>query len=706
MTDRMGSLEEIDRVVSELRSLAARSPDRYRRQLAFALVEFAGALQGEYGRTWDIDVLDRQIKSLEEAAGYTEQVGLDRPALLSSIGNARLLRFEHLGQLDDLDAAVRMQREAIAAAPPDDSAWPALMVNLGAALKAHAARTGDLDSLDEAIAVLRRAVAAPKADAPHFVFRSTHLGAALRARYERTGDIEDLLEAERLLDSAQTTAPPDSGDYGAWLAARADVAYDLAEASQDRGRLTDAEDRYRALHRHRTERLGTDHPDTLASLNSLVIVLAQQGNNAEAASAFEEVVERQTRVLGAEHPDTLASRANLASMWAQMDLPHEAERAFRSVLEAATRVLGPDHPEVLAVRHKLASLLLAQGRHREAEADLHELVRDLDRVAGPRHSETLSAQRKLWEAQAVRRSSSGRIIMVTDIEHFSSRTYRGQLATNQALFEVLENVLERSGVKLTACVVEDRGDGVLVVLPPDTQPHEFVDGLLRHLRPTLGSLNAPRPLDDRLRLRIVLHVGAVENDDHGFVGDDLMLAYRLLDSRELRDQLTRMPDDFVVAVSQQIHSSMQTPDRDDNGSFQMFEATLRTGKKTAWVWLPPDPGRDDPNQLRHQTHTERTRGEVLRHLTDAFLAVPGMANLEHRQVVIDLLPLNIATVIQRHSRARLDVMSIVGSCLAYQGGLEALVAAVSVLEQDSLPLAQLRNVVARLHEEVSGERLT
>ena len=57
--------------------------------------------------------------------------------------------------------------------------------------------------------------------------------------------------------------------------------------------------------------LGADHPDTIASRNSLAYAYQAAGRLGKAISQYKKVLAHQLRVLGPDHPDTLASRRNL-----------------------------------------------------------------------------------------------------------------------------------------------------------------------------------------------------------------------------------------------------------------------------------------------------------------------------------------------------------------------------------------------------------
>lgn len=58
--------------------------------------------------------------------------------------------------------------------------------------------------------------------------------------------------------------------------------------------------------------LGAEHPDTIASRNSLAIGYRGLGRHEEAVDLDEETLRLRERVLGTEHPHTLMSRNDLA----------------------------------------------------------------------------------------------------------------------------------------------------------------------------------------------------------------------------------------------------------------------------------------------------------------------------------------------------------------------------------------------------------
>ena len=75
--------------------------------------------------------------------------------------------------------------------------------------------------------------------------------------------------------------------------------------------------------------LGPEHPDTLASVNNLGLVLESQGRYEEAETMHRRALEAREKVLGPEHPDTLTSVSNLGSVLERQGKYEEAEAMHR-----------------------------------------------------------------------------------------------------------------------------------------------------------------------------------------------------------------------------------------------------------------------------------------------------------------------------------------------------------------------------------------
>jgi hypothetical protein len=86
------------------------------------------------------------------------------------------------------------------------------------------------------------------------------------------------------------------------------------------------------------------------------------------------------------------------------------------------------------------------------------------------------------------------------------------------MYRILHDALESSGVSWTECHRDDRGDGVLVIVPPSTPTGTVVDALLTHLAAGLFRHNDHATSATRFQLRVALDVGPVVSDPEGVSG--------------------------------------------------------------------------------------------------------------------------------------------------------------------------------------------
>ncbi|KAI0907663.1 P-loop containing nucleoside triphosphate hydrolase protein [Ustulina deusta] len=141
--------------------------------------------------------------------------------------------------------------------------------------------------------------------------------------------------------------------------------------------------------------LGSEHLDTLTSMNNLALTYQNQGRWKEAEFLVAEVLEIKKRVLGLEHPNTLTSMSNLASTYWNQGRWEEAEFLGAEVLEIMKRVLGLEHPNTLTSMNSLAIIYQNQGRWEEAEFLGAEVLEIRKRVLGLEHPNTLTSMSNL-----------------------------------------------------------------------------------------------------------------------------------------------------------------------------------------------------------------------------------------------------------------------------------------------------------------------
>jgi tetratricopeptide (TPR) repeat protein len=175
----------------------------------------------------------------------------------------------------------------------------------------------------------------------------------------------------------------------------ADLVENLARYEESQGQYNVACRRYEGVLQTREDILGQRHPDTLASMNNLALLLRRLGRYDEAETMHRQALQIQEEVLGQKDPETLMSMNNLAIALRIQGRYDEAETMHRQALQIQEEVLGQRHPETLISMNTLAIALRIQGRYDEAETMHRQALQIQEEVLGQKHPDTLMSMNNL-----------------------------------------------------------------------------------------------------------------------------------------------------------------------------------------------------------------------------------------------------------------------------------------------------------------------
>lgn len=132
-------------------------------------------------------------------------------------------------------------------------------------------------------------------------------------------------------------------------------------------------------------------------------------------------------------------------------------------------------------------------------------------------------------------------VLAVDVSAFGDlrRTNLDQVTVRRGLYGALRQAFDEAGVRWDDCHHEDRGDGVLVIIPSTVAKSILVERLPDRLDAALRAHNAGRPGNERIRLRLSLHAGEIQHDEHGVTSRAVNLAFRLLDAEEFKQAHAR-----------------------------------------------------------------------------------------------------------------------------------------------------------------------
>lgn len=183
-------------------------------------------------------------------------------------------------------------------------------------------------------------------------------------------------------------------------------------------------------------------------------------------------------------------------------------------------------------------------------------------------------------------------VMVVDVERFSdpARTGLDQLAVREALYRVLPWAFAGSGVGWDSCVSEDRGDGALILVPPEVPKILLVAVLPGLLAAAVSAHNADCAEPERMRLRMALHAGEVYRDAHGVAGAAVNHTFRLAEAEQLRSALAASPAPLALVVSDWFFSEVVRHDpAAEPDSYRQVQVSVKETAVAGWIRVPdPD----------------------------------------------------------------------------------------------------------------------
>ncbi len=185
-----------------------------------------------------------------------------------------------------------------------------------------------------------------------------------------------------------------------------------------------------------------------------------------------------------------------------------------------------------------------------------------------------------------------RTIVVVDIAGFTdtSRTMVHQNAVHHGLYTVLAEAFADAGVDLAGCVVENRGDGAMILVPAEIPKRGLVARLPLELAAALRRYNAVHTAEARIQLRVVVHAGEVILNDRGVVSQAVNLAFRILDAEPAKSTLRHAGGALVLITSDQFYQDVVRHDpAADPDSYRRIAVSVKNIRTTAWMRLLDTP---------------------------------------------------------------------------------------------------------------------
>ncbi|TNY37462.1 hypothetical protein [Thermomonospora catenispora] len=191
------------------------------------------------------------------------------------------------------------------------------------------------------------------------------------------------------------------------------------------------------------------------------------------------------------------------------------------------------------------------------------------------------------------RRSQHCVLLAVDMASFTdpARTDRVQLALRETLYEAVAGAFDDCSLGWDDCLHEDRGDGMLVVIPARMPTITVVDPLLGRLVERLRRHNRWASGPYLVRLRVAAHIGEVHHDAHGLVGTAVNHLVRLLDAPPLKRALADSGGEAALIVSDYFYDSVvrHAGGPVDPAAFWPVTVEVKQTRTRGWVHLPHSP---------------------------------------------------------------------------------------------------------------------
>ncbi|MGW3995563.1 hypothetical protein ACWEF6_18900 [Amycolatopsis sp. NPDC004772] len=186
-----------------------------------------------------------------------------------------------------------------------------------------------------------------------------------------------------------------------------------------------------------------------------------------------------------------------------------------------------------------------------------------------------------------------RSIVVVDIAGSSRWDNPAQLRARAALARMVRNAFRAAGIGRWRLSVEDRGDGLLVIVPPGVSKADLLDPFVPRLAAELRAYNAVVAPAWRIRLRLAVHAGELLRAGPRWVSEDVKLACRLVDGEPLYELLARSGADLAVVVSERIHDGVVRHGYKgiDPDGYAPVRIRVKEVDAPAWLRVAADPAR-------------------------------------------------------------------------------------------------------------------
>jgi hypothetical protein len=181
------------------------------------------------------------------------------------------------------------------------------------------------------------------------------------------------------------------------------------------------------------------------------------------------------------------------------------------------------------------------------------------------------------------------LVINIDVHESGRRDNQEKLAMRAVLYDTVSGALGVAEVPRAECTIEDRGDGMLIIVTAAVPESRLVGVWQEDVHNRLTEHNKDRPKPQRIRVRVGMHAGQLHHDEHGVAGADVDLACRLGESAPARATLQYAhAAQLVTVVSESLYQSVvrQSGRFIEPDSYRQIQVRHKEVDTVAWLHVP------------------------------------------------------------------------------------------------------------------------
>jgi hypothetical protein len=199
--------------------------------------------------------------------------------------------------------------------------------------------------------------------------------------------------------------------------------------------------------------------------------------------------------------------------------------------------------------------------------------------------------RRLYRRLAARRSTGARprcrVVLALDIASFTSRDEATQIHLRESMYRIVHAAYAAARIGRRGSTLEDRGDGVLMVVRAKDGLDAVIPVLIQSIRRGVRAHNAAAVPAERMQLRVALHAGFLHRDAYGVTGNTVNRLFRMLDAPVMKERLAVGETDFALILSEYVYETATGYRLIDGKDFEMIRVDVKETHTIAWLWMAP-----------------------------------------------------------------------------------------------------------------------